>query len=157
MQKYCIENNIKIPENSHNKRYVIRAIEQNGINHKRNHQPRESTIIVGIATDRERLRTRIHDRTEQLFQDGVVKEAKVLGEKYGWDNEAMTGNIYPLVRKYLDGTMSLSEIQEKFATLDWRLAKRQLTWLRRNQHIKWLSLNDAEHYLSDILASSSHP
>lgn len=152
LQEYCLHNNITLPENSNNKRYLIRAIEQEGINHSRRHVPIDNTIIVGIATDRELLRTRIESRAEQLFTDGVVEEASMLGKKYGWDSEAMTGNIYPLVRQYLAGELTLDEVKRKFVTLDWRLAKRQLTWLRRNPHIAWLPLDEARQFLMQKLA-----
>jgi tRNA dimethylallyltransferase len=153
LHNYCIKNNIKLPENSKNKRYVIRAIEQNNAHAKRRSAPIEDTIVVGIATEKDVLRRRIKERAEQLFKDGVVKEATLLGKKYGWTSEAMTGNIYPLVHQYLLGTMSLTEVKERFATLDWRLAKRQLTWLRRNPFIKWLPLDEARRYLAEALAN----
>jgi tRNA A37 N6-isopentenylltransferase MiaA len=76
----------------------------------------------------------------------------MLGKKYGWESEAMTGNIYPLLHQYLDGTLTLDEVKRRFVTLDWRLAKRQLTWLRRNEFIQWLSLTDAKSYLSSVLS-----
>lgn len=154
LHDYCHAHNIPLPENEKNKRYVIRAIEQKALNHKRNNTIISNTIVVGIATDRNILRTRIEDRTEQFFDNGVVEEATILGKKYGWKNEAMTGNIYPLVHMYLEEKMSLEEIKAKFTTLDWRLAKRQLTWLRRNKYIKWLSLTDAKSYLMDVLAKT---
>ena len=153
LHKYCIENNIMLPNNKYNKRYVIRAIEQKSINTKRQNVPMNNSFIVGITTDKELLRTRISRRIEQLFEDGVVDEAIKLGNMYGWDSEAMTGNIYPLVRQYVNGEQTLLEIKEKAITLDWRLAKRQLTWLRRNQYIVWKDVKEAEHYLANILAS----
>jgi tRNA dimethylallyltransferase len=152
LQEYCTQNNIPLPENSQNKRYLIRAIEQQGVNSKRRHEPLSNSIIVGIATDRDVLRTRIESRAEQLFTDGVVEEATMLGKRYGWGSEAMTGNIYPLVRRYLSGELSLEEMKQKFITLDWRLAKRQLTWLRRNSHITWLPLEEAQRFLVQKLA-----
>jgi tRNA dimethylallyltransferase len=152
LQDYCTKNNISLPENSLNKRYVIRAIEQKGINVKRNAEPISNSIIVGIATDREVLRSRIALRIEQLFDDGVVEEATILGKKYGWDNEAMTGNIYRLIHSYLKGEQSLDEIKVKATTTDWQLAKRQLTWLKRNPCIKWFELTEARNYLFRLLA-----
>lgn len=154
LHEYCMNNNIELPENKLNKRYVIRAIEQKQVNHKRNDTIRTNTFVVGIATDREVLRTRIKDRSEQFFDNGVVEEATMLGKKYGWESEAMTGNIYPLVRRYLEGELSREDIKDKYTTLDWRLAKRQLTWLRRNKEIKWLSLTDAKTYIVGILANT---
>ena len=152
LQEYCVKNNIKLPENSQNKRYVIRAIEQKGISEKSKKQPINTSIIVGIATERTLLRTRIALRSEQLFTNGVVEEAKILGEKYGWKNEAMTGNIYPLVKKMQDEDITTAELQAKNIVQDWRLAKRQLTWFRRNPHIVWATRLEAEHYISQKLA-----
>jgi tRNA dimethylallyltransferase len=152
LHEYCRNNNINLPENKLNKRYVIRAIEQNGRLTERRNEPISTSIIVGIATEKDILRTRIAQRVEQLFENGVVEEATMLGEKYGWDNAAMTGNIYPLIRQYLQGTLSIPELKDKNTTADWRLAKRQLTWLRRNPYINWLSLTDAKDFLVHHLA-----
>lgn len=152
LHEYCRENNVKLPENEHNKRYVIRAIERVGTTESRRREPIDGSIIVGIATDREVLRQRITERSEHIFEDGVVGEATVLGKKYGWENEAMTGNVYPLVRKHLHHEISFAEMKQKSVTLDWRLAKRQLTWLKRNPYITWLSLDEARQYLRQALA-----
>jgi tRNA dimethylallyltransferase len=153
LHDYCNKNNIILPENKLNKRYVIRAIERKSISEKSNTVPRSDSIIVGIATEKEQLRTQIVARTEQLFENSVVEEATMLGKKYGWESEAMTGNIYPLVKLYLENNLPLDEVKEKNTTADWRLAKRQMTWLRRNKYIKWYSLTEAKTYVSSLLAS----
>lgn len=152
LHDYCKKNNIILPENNLNKRYVIRAIERDSAHLERRSKPISTSIIVGISTDKAILRKRINQRTEQLFNNGVVEEATKLGKKYSWNNEAMTGNIYPLVRDYLVGQYTLQEIKDKFTTLDWKLAKRQLTYLRRNNFIKWMSLTEAKDYISSCLA-----
>lgn len=154
LHEYCLTHNIELPENKLNKRYVIRAIEQGKVSRKRDSTIIDDTYVVAIATDRDVLRTRIQQRTEQFFDNGVVEEATKLGKKYGWANEAMTGNIYPLVQQYLKSEINLVEMKDKFTTLDWRLAKRQMTWLRRNPEVKWLSLIDAADYLEGILAKT---
>lgn len=153
LQKYCIENNIKLPENNKNKRYLIRAIEQKSVNNKRLSSPIANTIIVGITTERDILKDRITTRAEKLFDAGVVDEAAQLGDKYGWDHKSMTGNIYPLCRSYINGDISFDELTQRFITLDWRLAKRQLTWLKRNRHIHWMPLNDIRGYVIGLLDS----
>ncbi|MDB5165130.1 MAG: putative tRNA dimethylallyltransferase [Candidatus Saccharibacteria bacterium] len=150
---YCDKHNVVLPENRQNKRYIIRAIELGSISNKRKHDLIDSTIIVGIATDQIILRQRIAERSEHLFEDGVVQEATKLGKIYGWKSEAMTGNIYPLVHSYLKNEVSFDEMKEKITTLDWRLAKRQLTWLKRNPYVKWVPLTEAKQYLSQLLAN----
>ena len=156
LQDYCIKNNISLPENKQNKRYLVRAIERKNISIMRRNVPLDNTYVVGITTNRETLRTRIEHRSEQLFTNNVVEEATILGEKYGWNSEAMTGNIYPLVKKYVDRAITESELRRQFAVSDWRLAKRQMTWLRRNPYIAWGTLETTEHWLSNALASVRH-
>ena len=152
LQYYCYKYNRKLPENNKNKRYLIRAIEQKNKNNRYEFMIRDNSIAVGIATNKEILRTRIVLRSEQLFLNNVVSEAMLLARKYGWDNEAMTGNVYPLVREFLNQNITENELKRQFVIADWRLAKRQMTWLRRNPFIMWATLDSAEHYLSQLLA-----
>ena len=152
LHNYCIQNNISLPENDQNKRYVVRAIEQKGISSKRLDTPINNCIIVGITTDREQLRERIQKRSKQLFDDGVVLEAKTLGDTYGWENEAMTGNIYRLSHAYLDKLITAGELKLRNETADWQLAKRQLTWFKRNPFIEWLPLNQVKNYIAGLLS-----
>lgn len=149
---YCKKHNIKLPENKKNKRYVVNNILRNGENPKRKHELLEDTIVVGIATEKSRLKQRIQMRAKQMFSPELYDEAVCAGKIYGWDSEAMTGNIYPLIRQIVAGEMTETEAMERFAVLDWQLAKRQLTWFRRDSNIRWLSLDDAYTYLAHHLS-----
>ena len=151
---YCQKNNISLPENKYNPRYVIRAIERHGQRPTAKKAPDNNVFVVGIATKTEELRERIEKRAEQLFSDNVVDEATKLGKKYGWDSEAMTGNVYALTKKYICGEINNDELKRQFIYSDWHLAKRQMTWLRRNPHLLWCDLDSAEHYLSQVLAAT---
>ena len=154
LQYYCHIHNIKLPENNKNKRYLIRSIEQKNRYNRGESVMKGNNIVVGIATNKKTLRTRIVLRSEQLFSNTVVGEAMMLAQKYGWDSEAMTGNVYPLVRDFLNKNITESELKQRFITADWQLAKRQMTWLRRNPFIVWATLDSAEHYLSQLLAQA---
>ena len=77
----------------------------------------------------------------------------MLGKRYGWNSEAMTGNIYPVIKRHLDGQVSREEMIDKIATLDYQLAKRQMTWLRRNPDIMWCRLTEADEYINSLLAT----
>ena len=154
LQYYCSIHNIKLPENDKNKRYLIRSIEQKNRYDRGKSVIKGNNIVVGIATNKKTLRTRIVLRSEQLFSNNVVGEAMMLAQKYGWDSEAMTGNVYPLVREFLNKNITEGELKQRFITADWQLAKRQVTWLRRNPFIVWTTLGSAEHYLSQLLAQA---
>ena len=145
LQEYCKKHNINLPENTHNKRHLVNAILRKEVP-KRRRRPVSNSFVVGITTDISELEQRIAKRFEEMWDRGVVNEAARLGHAYGWENEAMSGNIYPLLKRYLAGELSKEEVKAKFITLDRQLAKRQLTWLKRNEHIKWLALNDVHTY-----------
>lgn len=152
LHQYCIQNNIFLPENSENKRYVIRAIEQKGIKSEGLSTPIKNCIIVGITTEKDKLRLRIVKRSEQLFDDGVVEEAKLLGDTYGWKTQSMTGNIYRLAAAYLNQEISKDQFMMRNETADWQLAKRQITWLKRNHFIRWEPLDNVKNYIARTLA-----
>lgn len=152
LQNYCVKNNIELPENNQNKRYVMRAIERNGQKTSSVDRPLDNTIVVGITTDKSELMQRIRQRFEQMFKDGIVKEAKALGESYGWNAPALTGNIYRFAKQYLDSDLTKDEFMQNFVQADWRLAKRQLTWFKRREFIKWFSAIEAEEFLASYLA-----
>ena len=97
-------------------------------------------LLVGIKWDAPELRARLRARLDQMFCDDLYKETKNLVQKYGWDCGAMKSDIYEYAWKYINGELSLEEAKEKCFYEDWHLAKRQLTWFKRNPAINWLSL-----------------
>mgnify|MGYP003292415956 CR=1 FL=1 len=58
----------------------------------------------------------------------------------------ITDSVLRLLFKveYLEGELSLEEAKEKSFYDDWHLAKRQMTWFKRNPSINWMSLEDAQ-------------
>ena len=149
LQQIIFEQKIPMPENHKNKRYLVRAIEKayaKQIKSSKNNNNFKA-IVVGITTNRDQLRARIWHRNEQFFSSGIIEEAQKMASKYGWHSEAMTANAYPLIKKYLNGELSQEQLIEKMSVQDWRLAKRQITFMKRNPEIKWLDLSEAEQFL----------
>lgn len=151
LQEYCKKNNIPEPENKKNKRYLIRSIELNSNNvDKKTTLPVEYDFIsVGVQTDRDVLRKRIKSRVATMIQDGVVKEFIANSNKYNMDSEGMKSNAYRIIEEYLKGTIKKEDLEQKISTSDWRLAKRQMTFMKRNQDIIWLDLENAEQYIRE--------
>jgi len=154
LREYCNVYHINLPENDKNKRYIIRAIENTNLPKRRNTIPVYENIIVGITTDKVVLRDRITARIEQQLKNGVVEEAKKLGKKYGWDTEPMKSNIYPIVHAYIQNEISIEQLLTRACVIDWRLAKRQLTWLRRSSLIYWDTPEGLNTYIADRLVSA---
>ena len=86
-----------------------------------------------------------------MLKDGVVEETIISARNHGWKNEAMTGNVYPIIKKIVEGTITEDQVIQEFVKADMSLVKRQLTWFRRNPFIEWGALESCEHYLSQLL------
>lgn len=157
LYKYCKMHNIELPENAKNKRYVVNNILRAGVPPQRKHKLDENTFVVGITTEKEILRRRIEARADTIVDQRVVAEAITAASRYGWESEAMTGNIYPLIRQYINGEFTMDDLKRQFVTRDWRLAKRQLTWLKRNPDIQWFDLEHAYTYLARELEKTNKP
>lgn len=140
-----------MPENSKNKRYLIRALEQDGINKNRMATIDKNTLVVAITASKHELDERIRSRAVEMFQNGVIEEAKRLSEQFGWDSESMTGNIYPIIRKYLEHDITLDQAIEQSIVRDRHLAKRQITWLKRHDFVQWLTLDEAREAIARVL------
>lgn len=137
LQSLCREKNIDIPVNDKNKRHLVRAIEMGKDVTKHGKKLRKNTLVVGITTTKEDLQKRISLRAKQMLESGILKETQLLGDKYGWEHESMTGNIYPIFKEVIDGTISDQAALDKFTQADRKLVKKQLTWFKRNTHIHW--------------------
>lgn len=124
--------------NTKNKRHVIRAIERDG-EVSSDLILRENTLVLGLKLDRDVLRQRIQKRVDKMFADGFLEEVRILVEKYGWENESMSGIGYRVTRDYLEGRATAAEVKDSFVRRDISLAKRQRTWFKRNAHINWYS------------------
>ncbi len=151
LQMMLKEQQISLPHNRHNKRHLVRALEQGGVNHDRGDSPSKNCIVVAIATDKDELQRRIHERADDMFASGIIDEARVLAARYGWDHEALTGNIYPIIRRVVDGEISEDEAKVLFIIKDRQLVKKQLTWLRRHDYVRWLKIDDARYFIQDLL------
>ena len=118
--------------------YKIGDIEQKSCSDRQ--EVKGDYLIIGVKTEPELLRERLKKRIDQMFSEDLYQEVRNLAAKYSWDMGAMKSNIYEYAYKYLNGELSLAEAKEQCFYKDWHLAKRQLTWFKRNQNIIWLEL-----------------
>ena len=110
-------------------------------------------LIIGIKWTPEELRARLTSRAEQMFCSKLYDETKKLVETYGWDSQAMKSNIYQFAWDYMNGKISLEEAKTKYIYDDWHLAKRQLTWFKRNNDIIWLELEKVYPHVINYFAN----
>lgn len=92
---------------------------------------------IGLNMPREELYERINSRVDLMIEFGLIDETKAILKKHGRINNLLYTIGYQEIIGYLDEEMTLDEAKEKLKQNTRRYAKRQLTWFRRNQDIKW--------------------
>lgn len=92
---------------------------------------------IGLNYPRQELYERIHKRVDLMIAQGLVDETQRLLEKYGRIYNVCQTIGYREIIAYLDGKMTLDEACDKLKQNTRNYAKRQLTWFRKNENIKW--------------------
>jgi tRNA dimethylallyltransferase len=121
-----------------NKRHLVRAIERGGMVQTRHSKP-SNVLLIGLKIDKEQLDKRIKKRVDTMFNQGLVEEVRRLLDLYGDTTPGLLAPGYKAVKEYINGTISLEEAKELFIRYDRGLAKRQMTWFKRNPDIIWCS------------------
>lgn len=92
---------------------------------------------IGKNFDRKTLYERIDKRVSLMIENGLIEETKFLRKKHG-DIPNLTDTIgYREILGYLNGEYTLDEATNKLKQNTRNYAKRQLTWFRKNNEIKW--------------------
>lgn len=92
---------------------------------------------IGKNFRRNELYQRIDDRVENMIDAGLIDETRELLKKHGRIYNLVNTIGYREIIQYLDGVLSLNEAKELLKKNTRNYAKRQLTWFRKNQNIKW--------------------
>lgn len=92
--------------------------------------------IAFFPQDRALLRERIAQRFQLMLKQGFIEEVETLQARGDLSLEmpSMRCVGYRQVWEYLDGIMGYEEMTEKAITATRQLAKRQMTWLRKEQN-----------------------
>ena len=139
-----------------NHRRVIHALEicyQTGTTYtsfrKQEKKQRPFQIVkIGLNIDREELYQRINQRVDQMMADGLLDEVKSLQDKRS--NNALNTVGYKEMFTYLDGTWSLEEAIERMKGNTRRYARKQLTWFKRDEEMRWFHPQQQEEILKYI-------
>ena len=105
-------------------------------------EARVKMLKIGLITERDRLKRRVEERTEKMFRDGLIRETRwLLKEGYDRSLPSMQGFTYKNVCRLLDGEIDISEARRLIVRDTLRLAKRQLTWFRKDRDILWFRVD----------------
>lgn len=137
LQQQIMQLKLVMPVNNKNKLHLVSTIERGKTVPTKSHNLPRGWKIIGINPGKDQLSSRISTRASQMFKAGVAIEAQKASTQYGWESPGLNGGVYKVLRKYFENELSMEECLEKFIQSDKNLAKRQITWFRRNKDILW--------------------
>lgn len=117
---------------------------------KNDSKPRNFNVIkIGLELPRHEIYDRINQRVDLMMNSGLLDEVKS-HYKFKELNSLQTVGYRELF-DYLDEKISLEFAIEEIKKNTRRYAKRQLTWYRKDENIKWFSPFEKEEILQYIL------
>jgi len=138
-----------------NKRRLVRALE---IVHELGSVPPATpapcpydVLTIGVSVPKDELRERYAVRARTWLTDGFVDEVKgLLDTGVSRDRIRELGFEYSLMLDLIDGKLNEDEYITAFVQKNWQYAKRQLTWLKRDETIEWYSPTDREAVVAQV-------
>ena len=92
-------------------------------------------IKIGLTRDREELYERINCRVDQMVEEGLVEEARMVYPHKSLNSLNTVG--YKEIFKYLDGEWTLPFAIEKIKQNSRIYSRKQMTWFKRDEEIRW--------------------
>ena len=121
---------------------------------KREKRQRPFNIIkIGLNRPREELYDRINRRVDQMMADGLLEEAKALYPKRHLNALNTVG--YKELFDYIDGRWPLEEAVERIKGNTRRYARKQLTWFKKDESIRWFHPDETETIIKYICGKKS--
>ncbi len=111
-------------------------------------------VKIGIAVERSELYRRIEERVERMMAEGLAEEVKrLLDRGFSPHLKPLRAIGYKEVCAFFAGDYSLEEAVRLIKRDTRRYAKRQLTWFRQDNEIKWVEYPDGfDTICSNVIA-----
>ena len=124
--------------------------------------PRYDALMIGLNTEpRQILYDRIDRRVGVMLEQGLLKEVRDLLEDGLLEGTAAQAIGYKELLAHFRGEMTLDQAADLIRQKSRNYAKRQLTWFRRDERVRWIVYNspdasaavlqEATEYLRDRL------
>jgi tRNA dimethylallyltransferase len=107
-----------------------------------------SIVKIALNRPREELYERINCRVDQMMSDGLLEEARALYPRK--ELNALNTVGYKELFDYLDGRWPLEEAVERIKGNTRRYARKQLTWYKKDEQIRWFHPDDKESIIDYI-------
>lgn len=105
-------------------------------------------IKIGVNQDRKILYDRINERVLRMVDAGLLEEAKSVYPYRKLNSLNTVG--YKELFSYLDGDCSLVEAIDLIQRNTRKYARKQLTWFRRDQQIKWFEPDQIQEIIGYV-------
>jgi tRNA dimethylallyltransferase len=100
-------------------------------------------LKIGLLRERAELYDLINSRTERMIKEGLLEEVRgLVARAFHLDLKPLRSVGYRQMGQVLRGTQSMEAALEEMKQETRHLAKRQLTWFRRDQEIRWFHPNE---------------
>lgn len=106
-------------------------------------------VKIALNRPREELYERINRRVDQMMSDGLLDEARALYPKK--ELNALNTVGYKELFDYLDGRWPLEEAVERIKGNTRRYARKQLTWYKKDEQIRWFHPDDKQSIIDYII------
>ena len=105
-------------------------------------------VKIGLNLPRELLYERINQRVDAMMQQGLLDEV----ERNACNRALNALNTvgYKELFNYLDGTWTLDEAVERIKGNTRCYARKQLTWFKKDETMRWFSPNDEKEIINYI-------
>ena len=112
--------------------------------------------VLELGLNPEELRSRIAQRTQQIYREGLVAETQQLSQRYGSDLPMLKTIGYGEALEVLQGERSEAEAIATTTRRTQQFAKRQRTWFRRQHNPHWLTGQDALSEAISLIEACLH-
>lgn len=107
-----------------------------------------NVIKIGLIRPREELYERINDRVLAMIEEGMVAEAQKVYPMRHYNSLNTVG--YKELFEYIDGNLSLDEAITKIQSNTRKYMRKQVTWFKRDQDIKWFNPSETKEIIKYI-------
>lgn len=130
-----------------NPRRLIRALERArvGVAPADSWDTARKPVLTGLDSEPGRLKERIEQRVDRMFDGGLVEEVQGLLAKYGtMSRTAMQAIGYAEVIAMLGGEITEREARDRAKARTRQLAKKQRTWFRHQAEVEWIDADSGD-------------
>ncbi|MDH7603632.1 MAG: tRNA (adenosine(37)-N6)-dimethylallyltransferase MiaA [Melioribacter sp.] len=111
----------------------------------------------GLMWEREVLYRRIEERVDSMIENGLIEEVRnILSMGFPKSLNSLNTVGYKEIISFLENEITLDKAVQLIKRNTRRFAKRQLTWFRKDNRIKWIQISNENDllYTPDIILKS---